>query len=168
MYDLLEYSLMHYPVDIVSIGNAICCYVFSSRYIQDFWLLIVPVFLSFTLLSDHSHALVTTLALSVAGFVYMAHQVAVEKRSQSSLSQVWPIIANTAVSGRRPFITNYRAFVNVAAAVSILAVDFQIFPRKFCKAETFGTGLMDIGVGAFVVSNAIVSPEARGKTLGSR
>ena len=56
----------------------------------------------------------------------------------------------------------------VAAVISILAVDFTLFPRRFCKAETFGTGLMDIGVGAFVVSNAIVSPEARNRNKGYR
>jgi phosphatidylinositol glycan class W len=62
--------------------------------------------------------------------------------------------------GRQPFICNFRAYVLVATAVSILAVDFHIFPRRFAKAETYGTGIMDVGVGAFVVSNAIVSPEA--------
>jgi len=65
-------------------------------------------------------------------------------------------------TSRRPFVTNYRAFVNAASAVCILAVDFVIFPRRLCKTETYGTGLMDTGVASFVFANAIVSPEARG------
>ena len=60
-------------------------------------------------------------------------------------------------------MTHWRANIYTATAITILAVDFKIFPRRYCKAETFGTGLMDIGVGAFVLSNAMVSPEARGK-----
>ena len=65
--------------------------------------------------------------------------------------------------GKKPFITNFRAYANIATAICILAVDFVIFPRRFCKSETYGTGLMDIAVGGFVIANAIVSPEARGK-----
>lgn len=69
---------------------------------------------------------------------------------------------------RLPFITHFRAYVNLATAVCILAVDFIVFPRRFCKAETYGTGVMDIGVGAYVIANAIVSPEARGKSTSAR
>ncbi|XP_065834825.1 uncharacterized protein [Oscarella lobularis] len=64
---------------------------------------------------------------------------------------------------RRPFITAYRASINIATAVAILAVDFPIFPRRFAKTETYGTSVMDVGVGAFIVSNAIV---ARKESLG--
>jgi hypothetical protein len=58
-------------------------------------------------------------------------------------------------------LSNYRAFVCAATAVLILAVDFKIFPRRLCKTETYGTGLMDVGVASFIFANAIVSPEAR-------
>ena len=49
-----------------------------------------------------------------------------------------------------------------ATAIGILAVDFAVFPRRLAKTETYGTGLMDVGVGAFMFSNAIVSHEAKG------
>jgi phosphatidylinositol glycan class W len=62
---------------------------------------------------------------------------------------------------RHTYISYFRAYANVATAICILAVDFPSFPRRFCKTETFGTGLMDMGVGAFVMANGLVSVEAR-------
>jgi phosphatidylinositol glycan class W len=60
--------------------------------------------------------------------------------------------------GWRPnFLTNFRSSVMLATCISILAVDFSVYPRRFAKAERHGTGLMDIGVGAFIVSAGLVS-----------
>lgn len=63
---------------------------------------------------------------------------------------------------RKQFVSNFRAFMNIATILSILAVDFKIFPRRLAKAEVYGTGFMDIGVGSFIFGHAIVSTHARG------
>lgn len=60
-----------------------------------------------------------------------------------------------------PFLTNFRAQIMISTCFAILAVDFTVFPRRFAKTENFGFSVMDIGVGAFIVSSAIVSAPAR-------
>jgi len=65
------------------------------------------------------------------------------------------------LSSNIPFVTSFRAMVNIASCICILAVDFHVYPRRLAKVEKFGVSMMDLGVGGFIIANAIVSPEAR-------
>ncbi|PWY99824.1 GWT1-domain-containing protein [Testicularia cyperi] len=72
----------------------------------------------------------------------------------------------------RPFLTVYRAHMMLVTIISILAVDFPVFPRELSKCESWGTSWMDMGVGAFVFSLGIISalpflksPQNRFKSL---
>ncbi|CDR98503.1 hypothetical protein [Sporisorium scitamineum] len=57
----------------------------------------------------------------------------------------------------QPFLTVYRAHMMLVTVISILAVDFPVFPRFLSKCESWGTSWMDMGVGSFVFSLGIIS-----------
>lgn len=140
------------------------CLYFSISFIIDFITLIVPVFLCFTVMADHASSLLLSMFLGCLPLLLVQHFSQSSTSAKTDSTKPCSILTE----GKSPFISHFRAYVNVAAAISILAVDFTIFPRRFCKAETYGSGLMDIGVGAFVVANGIVAPEARGKWPDTR
>ncbi|KAG5984474.1 Glucosaminyl phosphatidylinositol (GlcN-PI) nositol acylation protein [Claviceps digitariae] len=138
-------------------------------YTVDF-LLNVGAFLLATTLYASTPTLLLLLILAPVAFVYMmpprtgrskkktltpppasaAAAAADSKASTSSSSQldVIPI---------KPFLTSYRGAMMIMTCVSILAVDFRLFPRRFAKVETWGTSLMDMGVGSFVFTAGVVA-----------
>ncbi|XP_021678266.2 uncharacterized protein At4g17910 isoform X2 [Hevea brasiliensis] len=65
----------------------------------------------------------------------------------------------------RTVISSYRVVVMVVTCLCILGVDFRIYPRRYAKTETYGTSLMDLGVGSFVLANSLVSRQARNASL---
>lgn len=124
-----------------------------TRFLLEFSLIVVPFVLFVTVL--HPMVLNITVTMALVTAVSVVHQMRLK-------THFAPFVQ---IPGRKPqFMSAARALINLMTAVCILAVDFRIFPRELAKTETFGFGLMDVGVGLYVFSNGIVyrvSPEQR-------
>lgn len=122
---------------------------------MEYLTVVLPTLVAFTHLANHLFTLILVLLSAVLIPNIMGSTFQLPKNLDFAPGQ------------KKPFLCNFRAYVNIATAISILAVDFVIFPRRFAKTETYGTGLMDVGVGSFIISNAIVCQEARGTSTDS-
>ncbi|KAL2095061.1 hypothetical protein ACEWY4_009780 [Coilia grayii] len=133
----------------------------KCHFLLDFIFLILPLILLSTVFSPILHLIITSIVVIDIGLLYQIWQ---KKKQPATLLDAWKRFVQSKVeSDLVPFITVFRVEVNVKTALCILAVDFSVFPRRYAKTETYGTGVMDIGVGAYILANAIVCPEARRK-----
>jgi hypothetical protein len=69
---------------------------------------------------------------------------------------------NNQQSPRLHYLTLYRSALLYLTIIAILAVDFpKLFPRRLCKTEEEGYGLMDVGAASFCISAGLVGPKRR-------
>ena len=114
--------------------------------------------LAFTLYASSS-PLLNGLLLAAAVFVYALPPNMSGRKKKPKLppnSQSKTPTGPLSPLSIKPFVTTYRGYMMITTCVAILAVDFRLFPRRFAKAETWGTSLMDLGVGSFVFSAGVV------------
>ncbi|KPP74437.1 hypothetical protein Z043_106398 [Scleropages formosus] len=135
----------------------------NLHLLMDFAVLILPLVLSCTILSDVLLLVIMSLAAINASLVFYVYY----NKKQNARTPFCDVMKNFLQVKLKahpiPFVTSFRVLVNVKTAISILAVDFSVFPRRYAKTETYGTGVMDFGVGAYIFANSLVCPEARGK-----
>ncbi|KAF5017771.1 hypothetical protein F66182_10278 [Fusarium sp. NRRL 66182] len=134
----------------------------------DFLLNVGAILLSTTLYSSSS-LLLNLLLIAPAILIFT-----IPPSSKKKKPKVPPNARSKESSGQldvlstKPFLTNFRGCMMIVTCVAILAVDFRLFPRRFAKVETWGTSLMDLGVGSFVFSGGLVAarPVLREKAVG--
>lgn len=135
----------------------------SRKYslLLDFLLLVSPLLFSCTVLSPVLFFIPFILAAFCAGIFSKIYSQR-KREARASFGQIVEEFQQARLDpGCIPAITVFRVYVNVLTSISILAVDFPQYPRRYAKAETYGTGVMDLGVGAFIFGNALVCPEVR-------
>jgi len=133
--------------------------------VTEFVLLGLPVLLCLTCCSEQWH-LVLVATAGVAISLSVAARRICTTRGRGGARTVNQSFLHSPVSDGEgsqvlAYVTNYRASMLYVTSLCILAVDFPVYPRRFAKAENFGFGLMDIGVGSFVFSGGLVALEAR-------
>lgn len=134
-------------INLVAVINAI---TIPGQLLLEFLLIILSLILNITVLNFKIWEIASTLVFIT---VTAAAKQLYKKTHYSPFVQI---------PNRRPqYIVMVRSIINLITAVCILAVDFRCFPRKLAKSETFGFGLMDVGVGLYVYSNGIVATELK-------
>ncbi|KAB8230062.1 putative GPI anchor biosynthesis protein Gwt1 [Aspergillus alliaceus] len=136
----------------------------APALVTDFFLNVLSILFATTLYASAPWTLNILLVLPALGLLLTstpprAQQKAKPPRSSPVAKKNAPKQASDSSEPLpvHPFLTTYRAAMMVITCVAILAVDFRIFPRRFAKAENWGTSLMDLGVGSFVFSGGVVS-----------
>ena len=128
-------------------------------FLSEYSTIVLPGVLVFTALADYA-AYVCTALISLSLLV-MWYGIWKSKSNLDRISKACTHALSAPYNKRLPFVTLVRTYITLFTAIAILAVDFNIFPRRLAKAETYGSGLMDVGVGTFMLAHGITAPEAR-------
>lgn len=113
-------------------------------FFLEFIILVLPIVFNFTLLSEYS------VVMFIFYFIIFICTL-----SWLLLNNNY-ILSSNIKTKKIPYLKFYRFILNSYTVFCILAVDFNVFPRRFAKTERYGVSVMDIGVGCYVCSNALL------------
>ena len=130
-----------------------------TSFLFEYTTIVLPGILVFTVLADYALYIFVGLVISSLLVVSFRHGSSVLKYLTDTYSRA--LSSPYPYPRRLPFVTLFRTYITLFTAIAILAVDFTIFPRRLAKAETYGSGLMDVGVGTFMMAHGVTAPESR-------
>jgi len=136
----LYYKLHHYAAASTSNSrkHSMIMKIYQSDVIIEFITLIVPMLLVQTSLFRPMFLLLGMLLL--CRLVPQSTSIGTNKTAYKYQ-----------YNKRPAFLTIHRSCVYILTTSAILAVDFNIFPRSFCKTEVSGYGWMDLGAASFII-----------------
>lgn len=110
----------------------------QDTFAPEFIIYVLPVLSCLTIASDYA-SYVTIGMATIALFIFSSKKTAtaVDAATDADAAK-----KETTETGHKPYLTVYRAGTMILTCIAILAVDFQFFPRRFAKVETFGTSLV--------------------------
>lgn len=110
----------------------------------EFIFIVLPIIFNFTLLSEY---LVAQFIIDLIVISFPFSWLLLNHNYVSS---------NNIETKNSIHMTFYRFILNSFTVFCILAVDFNVFPRRYAKTEKYGYSIMDIGVGCYICSNALL------------
>ncbi|XP_073827084.1 phosphatidylinositol glycan anchor biosynthesis class W a isoform X2 [Musca autumnalis] len=145
-------------ITLARVARQKCCSAPSSKssswswcfvYFLEFVVISMPTVLSVNFLNKYVEYILLIASLVLA--VIMWRTKCLQKATRREFE-----------FGQRPVLfTLLRSNVYLLTVLCILAVDFTNFPRVLRKHRTYGAGLMDVGIGLFVFSMALVTSKPK-------
>ena len=88
------------------------------------------------------------------GMSILSHSISItpSRRDATGTTKTRSDHIPTATTRHRPLsLSIHRSCLYLMTSIAILAVDFPLFPREYCKTEIGGYGFMDLGASGFVI-----------------
>ena len=125
----------------------------------EFLSLLVPMLLVQTSLLPY----VSGPVVMLTGMLVLATLLPCNNNSNGGLKekqQQTQLVKNEEIKRKPAFLSMHRSSVYILTTIAILAVDFPLFPRRFCKTEIGGYGWMDMGAASFIIIAGLSSTAA--------